>query len=340
MNRDELRKLAIDLKNNQEEAFIKLYQEFYRPFFFMALKLCNNEADAQDAVQDAFINIRNHANSLKNPELLIVWMKQILFNRCKNMFRKSRDLIMDNSTLDAINVLEHHEEYLPQEYIATQNNREILLKLLSNLPYIYREPLLLKYYDGAKMDEIGAILDIPTGTVKSRLRTGKAMLRKEVKRYEEINHDTLSFHMCPFGVFLYLCMKKENALGLHLLNINKFSNSMGGAYATFVKTITGISLLSIGGIGTSLVMNQYQKSQENQMNQIQFEKEVKHITDQNIYFYIKKQAHCKDDVMKLNDNDFHALIPYVEQLKKQQGAFYQLLVKDGWIAKYEARKNK
>lgn len=327
MKSDELRILVEDLKEGKDDALAKIYEEFYTPFFYMAFNLCNNEADAQDALQDTFISIKEHINSLRNPDVFILWMKQILFNRCKNIFRKNRDVYMEEQTLTSLEVKEYKQEYTPELHMERMNNQSIVLSLLSTLPYMYREPLLLKYYDEATMEEIGKILKIPTGTVKSRLRTGKQLMRKAIKQYETSTNEKVPFHSLPVGVVCMLMFRKEK----HLQHMSSGTH-MAMMGSTTMNVVVAVALTCIGGVGVNALYHEY-ANQEKLKNEIN---KTVQLSNQRAYFILRDLAHCKAELKEMNNEELMALQPYVEQLEREKGAFYQLLLEDEWMDTFYA----
>lgn len=325
MKRKDLPKLIKEIQAGNEEAFAELYHDFYTAFYYMALKLTQNEADAQDAVQDTFIKIRQNINHLKNPDVVIVWMKQILMNRCKNMFRKNREIYMEESALAALEIADHREDALPAVLVRKQSNSELLLKLLDNIPYIYRETLILKYYDDAKMSEIAEVLAIPEGTVKSRLRTGKQLLRKQIRLYEEKHREKLSFYCLPTGFILFYCFHRTAPKPCEW-NLGKMA---------FFKRSASVKLLSAAVLGMSSVIgvSAYSLYEWNKAVVLDYAQEL---NDQDAYFMIRKKAHCQAEIVLLSKEQLQELLPYVEQLKKNNSPFYDLLGNDGWLDAFES----
>ncbi len=326
MKRDDLPRLIEAIQGGNNEAFAQLYHEFHLAFFYMAYKLTNNEADAHDAVQDTFINIRKHIGDLKNPNVAIVWMKRILFNRCKNMFRKQRDIYVEESVLSAMEVADEREEAMPYEMIRRQSEREVVLRLLARIPYLYREPLILKYYDDAKMSEIARVLEIPEGTVKSRLRTGKKLLREQIAIYERDTQERVSFHVFPLGWCLYFCLHKEAAQF-----IGKQPHYQAYVSNHFFPIVLG------GMVSVCVVVAGAAWGQEMQ-NRAKMQESIHHLTgvsDQSAYFYLRRKAHCVKDLNALTAEELLALRPYVEQLKTSNGPFYALLEREGWVVVFE-----
>lgn len=326
MKREDLPKLIQEIQAGNEEAFTKLYHDFYVAFYYMALKLTQNEADAQDAVQDTFIMIRKNIGKLKNPNVVIVWMKTILMNRCKNMFRKNREIYMEESSLAALEIEDPHEDSLPDNAMRKKSDQELMFKLLANIPYIYRETLILKYYDDAKMSEIASILSIPEGTVKSRLRTGKQLLKKQIRLYEEKHHEKLSFYSLPTGLLLLYYFHRYAPRPCEW-NLGKLAFVKRSAYVQLF-TVAAVAMVGVGAFSVY----------EWRKNVTLDEQYYDEVSNQDAYFLLRKRAHCEEDLLSLSDEALHELEPYIKQLKESGSPFYDLLCKDGWMQAYEEVK--
>ncbi|MEI5990100.1 hypothetical protein A5881_001593 [Enterococcus termitis] len=150
-------------KGNQE-AFIQLIQEYEIVLYNMARRFLSNEQDIADVLQETVITAYQKMDQLKNPKYFNTWICRIMINHCK----KSLNL---ESSFDI-------EDY---PFLVDRQETEHLgmNDLLLGLKPIYRIPLVLYYYNGFSVKEISEILTEPTGTIKSRLARGRALLQKE-----------------------------------------------------------------------------------------------------------------------------------------------------------------
>ena len=134
----------------------------------VAYTILQNDADCQDAVQDALLKAWSKRNSLRDERLFRTWLTRILINTCHDLARKRRRLI-------SLDVLPEQAENFPDLSLAVA---------LEKLPEKLRVPLMLFYSENMTYTEIGKALRIPVTSVQSRIRRGKAQLRKELKEDE------------------------------------------------------------------------------------------------------------------------------------------------------------
>lgn len=130
----------------------------------LALGILHKEADAQDIVSESVIRAYENIGSLKNIAKFKPWIMQIVVNEARGIYRKSKRLecVEDMDVLQLSHQDEHHE----------------LWDVVIRLEYIYREVIILYFYEQMQIKEISKILHIAEGTVKSRLFRAKKLLKE------------------------------------------------------------------------------------------------------------------------------------------------------------------
>ena len=147
-----------------EELVIECTDTLYR----VSMSMLRNEQDAQDAVHDAILNAYVNRHRLKHEEYFATWLTRILINECKKQLRQRKryadvgDKLPDASARD--------DPYLSVE----------ICDAIDSLPEKIRLTVVLFYVEDYSIKEIKNILHIPEGTVKSRLNTGRKMLRERL----------------------------------------------------------------------------------------------------------------------------------------------------------------
>lgn len=152
---------------------VKTYQ--YQ-FYVIAYAILKNEDDAQDAVCSAILKGYEHLEQLKNPHKFKPWMIAITKNEALQMKRKRMELPGNEMVEELLGGTK--EPYYDNE----------LWEIVQALKEEYRLVIVLFYYNDLTMWEIADVLDIPIGTVKSRLSRGKKLL-KAVLEERRKHHD-------------------------------------------------------------------------------------------------------------------------------------------------------
>ena len=129
---------------------------------------------AQDAVQETFVKVYLKYNGFRGESSEKTWITRIAMNVCRDMMRKHS--FKDRG--------EEIPEFLttepgsgPEEEALEDDKNTALLKAVQNLPDIYRETLLLYYYEDLKAEEIAKIQHTARSTVNVRLKRGRDLLR-------------------------------------------------------------------------------------------------------------------------------------------------------------------
>ncbi len=151
----------------------------------VALKYCGNVFDAEDIVQETYLMAFNKFHQLREKSKCKPWLLRILRNNFLKSYqkKKSRQRLSETDYIDFLknNVVSDDAE----QVLAKVSNRLAVQKAIDQLPEKYKEVLLLYYMDEMLYKEIAAALDIPIGTVMSRLtraREGlKGILVKQMK---------------------------------------------------------------------------------------------------------------------------------------------------------------
>lgn len=160
-SREEL--LVISAQAGNEAAFAELYQNFYQPLVKFAYKLCGHHDWAQDAVQDVWLDTAKKLRKLQDPKAFRSWMFRAVRWRCIDLARKSNK----TQSLDG--------QEIATEEIKVEDSG--LLKLIDQLPEVERQAIYLFYLEEMSLVEISIVLEVPQGTLKSRLNRARKHLK-------------------------------------------------------------------------------------------------------------------------------------------------------------------
>ncbi len=169
--------IPIQFKNKKEKDFTELIEENKLKFYKTAKIILKNDDDCYDALQEALISIYNNFDQLKNKEFFSTWGTRIVINKCYDLLRKNKK-----------NIISFEENYESEIQSSEFDNYDIDLYGIKKAMEILSEDLklviILYYYDDYSIKEISNIIDIPEGTVKSRLSKARELLKKELKKEE------------------------------------------------------------------------------------------------------------------------------------------------------------
>ncbi len=151
---------------------VELIDEHYSSIYRFAYRLSGSEADALDLTQSAFLTAQEKLHQLRIPAHARSWLCTIV----RNAFLKQ---IRSRSSENVLS-LENTSEPKTEDLRNANIDEEELQNALAGLPVEYREPVVLYYFNELSYREIAAQLEVPLGTVMSRLSRGKDYLRRRL----------------------------------------------------------------------------------------------------------------------------------------------------------------
>lgn len=138
--------------------------------YVMAYAILKNEADAQDAVCSAILRAYEHLDELKEPRKFKSWLMTITKNEALQLIRKRLDLPGNEKVEELLDPV--HDSYSE------------LWDIVQNLKEEFRLVIVLFYYNDLPIRDIAKILEVPVGTVKSRLNRGRQMIKEALEGKE------------------------------------------------------------------------------------------------------------------------------------------------------------
>jgi len=164
--------LITELQRGSDSALAAVYQEFNQGVFAYCMKILADRQLAEDVVQETFLKVREHAQSIQRIESFRSWVFRIARNEALMQLRKRRS----NGQIEDESVWS--EETPHQQFVALERS-EIVNRLLGSLKHEYREVLLLLVYENMSYAEIASVTGATESSVKSRIfRARKEMIEK------------------------------------------------------------------------------------------------------------------------------------------------------------------
>lgn len=178
MNTDD-RRLIAECLAGHTPAFGALVRRYQDRLFNALLRVVDNAEDAADVVQEAFLNAYQSLNSFKGDSEFFTWLYRIAFNAAISLRRKRRALLsLDGGPGEKTVEPEDPNEYTRPGVMLERSEEDAhLMAALGRLSPEHRVVLVLKDLEGQKYEDIAAVLDVPIGTVRSRLHRARLELR-------------------------------------------------------------------------------------------------------------------------------------------------------------------
>jgi RNA polymerase sigma-70 factor, ECF subfamily len=163
-------------KWNKSE-FERLLERRIQVLYKIAYSYFKDQQIASDALQDSVLLAFRSIDKLKDKEKFDAWITTILVNRCREILRKNKGVKYEELN-DNIVILNNSFWKTNECDYSKIDTKLDMLNLINKLDEKHREAIRLKYIGDYTLKEIAAVLDIPLGTVKSRLSTGIEKLRE------------------------------------------------------------------------------------------------------------------------------------------------------------------
>ncbi|VBB09066.1 rna polymerase sigma factor 70 region 4 type 2 [Lucifera butyrica] len=179
---DHLRELVEGARGGNKKDFAVLVQRFQNRVFAVAFGIAGNREDAEDIAQETFIKAYKNVAKLNNADGFYKWLLRIAVTTGINY--KKRPAATKNVSLGDVAEPAYQGE-TPEEYAEKREAREKLYALLAELTAEHRAVLVMREIEDLSYDEIAGLLQIPLGTVKSRINHAREKLRQGLARGEK-----------------------------------------------------------------------------------------------------------------------------------------------------------
>jgi len=188
-------------QKGDEGAFTLLVRRHQQPLINFIARFINDRDSAEDLAQETFIRIFKAAHRYQPGRARFnTWMYHIASNLCKNQLRNrgrrdqyqveniARNGSDDDGDIEQVDLIESapaDASFQPEVQLERKELRKAVQKAIAELPEEYRLPLVLRDLQGLSYDEISKVLELRSGTTKSRINRARLMLKEKLKSFME-----------------------------------------------------------------------------------------------------------------------------------------------------------
>lgn len=179
----------LPFRPSRSKRFEKLVQPHLQALYRFAFRLAGQQQDAEDLVQDLIVKLYPRLDELEAIEQLRPWLNRVLYRQfIDHVRRKGRQ---SDRPLSEVVEAESQSAYLesfasddmgPEAHLESDRIGPALDRVMATLDPDQRTLIMLHDVDGWRQEDIAEILDIPLGTVKSRLHRCRAALREKLQK--------------------------------------------------------------------------------------------------------------------------------------------------------------
>jgi len=175
--------LLADYRHGDKNSFATLIGRYQRELFHFLVRFLGDRAAAEDVFQETFLQVHQSAEQFDPQRRFRPWLFTIAANKARDLLRSNARRPTsplqasigrgDEDSGEFIDLMQAAGE-LPSDPMEREELQALVQKTVMNMPEHLREILLLSYFHQFPYKQIGEILDIPLGTVKSRLHAAVA----------------------------------------------------------------------------------------------------------------------------------------------------------------------
>lgn len=169
--------LVIKAQGGDRNAFSELVSIHAQGVLNAIFRMCGNEQVAEDAAQETFIRAWSHLGSFRVDSSLRNWLYRIALNTATDMLRKEKHILPGD--VDGLHLAD--SQLGPEGKYLQEERTALVQAAIQSLPDASRAVLVLKEYEELSYREIADTLDIPIGTVMSRLNYARRLLKEKLE---------------------------------------------------------------------------------------------------------------------------------------------------------------
>jgi RNA polymerase sigma-70 factor, ECF subfamily len=181
-----IKKRIKQVKKGDQNAFGEIVEIYKNNVFQLCYRMLGNRHEAEDMAQEAFIRAFVNIHTYNPNYKFSTWIFRIATNLCIDRIRKKKpDYYLDEEVAgtEGLNMYSKIPSNAPrpEDELESLELQEIVQKEIVKLPEKYRSVIVLKYIEELSLNEISEILDLPLGTVKTRIHRGREALRHQLR---------------------------------------------------------------------------------------------------------------------------------------------------------------
>ena len=229
----DLEDLIKRVKNKEENAIKELYDLTYKKAYIVSLSFMGSKDKVDDVLQNAYINIFNHIDTLENPQNIFSWVNTIVVNTCKSELRKRQnysfsDISYDDEIIEE-DIKEDYRAFIPDKNVNYEEDRKVVIGFINELPLEQRSALIMHIYEDMKISEIAKVFECSENTIKSRLNYAKKTLKEKIMDYKKKGNTLFSIPLIPYLRFIldeqYIHSSSNNSI-IESLNVDQINDTV------------------------------------------------------------------------------------------------------------------
>lgn len=182
-----VKKRIKEVLKGDQNAFAEIVELYKDKVYQLCYRMLGNAHEAEDMAQEAFIRAYVNISRFNTDLKFSTWLYRIATNLCIDRIRKKKpDYYLDAEVAGTDGLTMYSqipaEVKKPEDELEGMELQELIQQEILKLPEKYRTVIILKYIQELSLNEISEILDMPLGTVKTRIHRGREALRQQLRK--------------------------------------------------------------------------------------------------------------------------------------------------------------
>ena len=263
-----LKKAIEDYINGKQEAFTVIYNESHRYIYVCINNVMSGNDNKEDMIcdimQDTYLEICKHINSLQNVNQFLSWAGTIATRKCYEYIKKAGKYTLLNED-ESFDTLADDDNIIPEDIMQNKEKQRLLREIIQNeLTEMQKLCVVGYFYNEMKQSEIAKELGIPENSVKSHLLRAKAKIKESVLDLEK-KKGTKLYSVAPLLLLLFTDEIKDcvvsPAIGQAVsASVGATTSTVGANVATAAVSavkvkaivIASVAAVAVGGIGVGV----------------------------------------------------------------------------------------
>ncbi len=253
-DKSRIAELVVKIQNGDNSAFDELYKATNQRAFFVALEFVKNNSDAEDILQESYIKALSKIRELDKPESFQSWLNQIVANKSKDCLKKKKPSLFEAEENEVFELIPDEDtDFTPEDNLDKAELQKAVMEVLDELGEEKKACVMMMYFEELSVGEIAQALEIPEGTVKTRLFSA----RKDLKGKFEKRGITSAYSVAPIGVVLWAMRRTAESVQKSFLAGPAPAKilagiSASGAAAGATAAVTGGAAVVTAGTGAAV----------------------------------------------------------------------------------------
>lgn len=321
-------------QEGDEVAFQEIYEQCYTHVYYYALKLTHSDADAKDIAQDTFLQVYRSIQNLENPDYFSLWLNRIVYSKFMRQLDKRKETAIEADDLHYH--LEHSDKAKKMNEERLLDDEEIIRQMIQRLTPKQKEVMELTYYQQYTAQEIAKLLQLPEGTVKSRIHQAKKALKTEIETFEAQENRKIILHtdaLLPVVSLSFLGKLKS------WLSKQGMTQTMMVASATSLVLISGVAIKNTSDAANNLQeKGEAQSLQTPALQKKAFEpvryQEKQIDSAKSAYYTLMAWAPDAEHVKTKTKKEKQIIQSVLNELLESKSGYIQQLEANGWMEAY------